>query len=148
MIRQLTFLFLIIVAGCSTPKYTAETRVTQSSGAGQIQLVTGGYGLTKKQAAQNATENAFKTLLVYGVPNSNQETPLLGAGAEKKFASNKAFFDQFLNSQLDNFISSRKVNGFNFTNDKTPSTEVKLLINLTSLRNHLIANDIISEFGI
>lgn len=148
MIKQLLFICFLTFTCCSTPKYTAETKSVKPVASTLVQVKTGGYGNTKKQASANAVENAFKTLLVYGVQESNQETALLGANAESKFSDNSNFFNELMTSKLDYFIVSKKVKGFKFTNDKTPSTEVELLINLKSLRNHLISNDIISEFGL
>ncbi len=145
---QFIFISFLGISSCSTAKFTAETRSVKPAESTQIEVVSGGYGATKKTASQNAVENAFKTLLMYGVPNSNQETPLLGSNAEQKFLDQQAFFDNFLASSLDNFIVSKKVRGYKFTNSKTPSTEVSMLINLHSVRNHLIANNIISDFGL
>lgn len=147
---QLSIIFssLILFTQCSTPKFTGETMSLRPMPSGQLALRAGGYGNTQKQAVNNAIENAFKKIFIQGVPQSNQETALLGADAENKYNEKLDFFNSFYKSRADQYILNRKIKGYKFTNDLTPSTEVELIVDLKALRKYLEGYKIIKPFGI
>jgi|GEM_PF-588653 len=139
---------LFVLNACSSTKFTGETRYFKDVKFGQLSIISGGYGKFKKEAANNAIENAFKTIFLYGVPNTNQSSPLLGKNAQSVFDSNKSFFENFLLKEKEQFVQTKHIRGFKFTNGKSPSVEVELLINLKALRTHLEENKIIRKFGL
>lgn len=142
------FSFGVLMTGCKASKYTGETTSYKSAQSGLIHLKSGGYGQTKPGSVDNAIENAFKNLLLKGIPNSNQSTPMLGNNASEVYDSNQKFFENFLATEKDQYIVDRNVSGYNFLNINTPSTEVTLTINLQSLRQHLIQNKVLKSFGL
>lgn len=138
----------ILMTGCRSSKYSGETTSYKPAQSGLIYLKSGGYGKTKPGSVNNAIENAFKNLLLKGIPNSNQSTPLLGNNALEVFANNKRFFDKFLAKEKDQYIMDRSVSGYNFLNINTPSTEVTMTVNLRSLRQYLVQNKVLKGFGL
>jgi len=144
----LTVLSLFCSTSCNTTKFTGETVKNETVAAGQLSITSGGYGNNKNIAVQNAIENAFKNILIHGIPGTNQATPLLGNDALTVFDANRTYLENFLQSKTQEFILSQKVKGFKFRNANSPSTQVELLINLNSLRTYLEHNGIIRSFGL
>lgn len=139
---------LISLTDCGFTKFTGETIKNKTTPSGQISLVSGGYGISEKIAVENAIQNAFKNLLIHGIPGTNQDTPLLGKDARIIFEENETFLQNFLETKTQEFILNQSVSGFKFRNKNTPSTEVKLLINLNSLRTYMEQNGMIRAFGL
>lgn len=133
---------------CIGPKFTGETVKLDTVPSGQISVKSGGYGKTKVSSVNNAIEKAFKNILIHGVPGTNQSSPLLGSKAEQVYAQHKSTIDDMLANDIERYILNREVSGYKFLNINTPSTEVKLLINLQALRSHLENQGIIRKFGI
>ena len=144
----LTALTVFCSTACNTTKFTGETLKNESVASGQISVISGGYGKTKNVAVHNAIQNAFKNILIHGIPGSNQETPLLGKNARIVYDENRTYLENFLETKTQEFILNQKVNGFKFANLDSPSTEVELLINLNSLRTYLEQNGMIRAFGL
>lgn len=148
---RLTLLLSIVsclTLSCSTTRFTGETVKYNNVASGQLSIKSGGYGASQKTAVSNAIHNAFKNILIHGIPGTNQDTPLLGKNALVVYDENKTFLDDFLNTKTKDYILEQKVNGFKFTNKNSPSTEVTMLINLNSLRTYLEQNGMIRSFGL
>lgn len=147
-----TCLFVLFVSfltiSCNTTRFTGETVKFETVSSGQLSIKSGGYGATQNIAVNNAIQNAFKNILIHGIPGTSQDTPLLGKNARIVYDENKAFLDNFLQTKTQEFILDKSVNGFKFRNKNTPSTEVTMLINLNSLRTYLEQNGMIRSFGL
>lgn len=133
---------------CKSSKMTGETIKYGNAPSGQISLKAGGYGDTKSRSINNAIENAFTSLLLRGVPGTNQSTPLLGKNSESVYSQHSAFFENFMKNDKEAYLIKKEVGTYKFLNVNAPSTNVTLLINLASLRSHLEQNGIIREFGL
>ena len=138
----------ILTVSCGTTKFTGETVKNDTVASGQLSIKSGGYGATQNIAVNNAIHNAFKNILIHGIPGTNQDTPLLGKNALVVYDENKTFLDDFLVNKTKDYILEQKINGFKFRNANTPSTEVIMLINLNSLRTYLEQNGMIRSFGL
>lgn len=144
----MTLFFLVLIISCKSSKSTGETMQYKEASAGQVHVVSSGFGKTKGKSVNNAIENAVTNLLLRGIPDSNQKLPMLGNNAESVFKKNKGYFTKFFEKEVEKFIINREVSRFKFLNVNEPSTDVKLLINTASLRQHLISDGIIRAFGI
>ncbi len=144
----LTAVSLILFTDCRSSKITGETRVIEKSTPGTIVLSSAGYGKIKRTSVNNAIENAARNILLRGIPDSNQSTPLLGLGAEQVFAKKKNYFENFFDKDLEKFVLRREILSYNFFNINTPSSEVLVSFNLDALRRHLEQDGIIRSFGI
>ncbi|MDF1697383.1 MAG: hypothetical protein P1U56_16185 [Saprospiraceae bacterium] len=138
----------LIVFSCKTSKLTGETMLIEPSPSGQLYVLAGGYGNMKEASVNNAIQNAFMNILLQGIPESNQSTPLLGNNAQDVYASNRGFFDKLFENDIERFILDKKVSNFKFLNLNEPSTNVKLKINLNAFRSHLEQKGIIRAFGL
>ena len=152
--NKFKLLFIILLVGLMTPmqscnstKVTGETVSLKNSNSGELSVLASGYGRNKKSSISNAIENAFRNILLRGIPGSNQSTPLLGNQAESVFKDNKRFFEDFLKDGTSGFILDKNNSKFNFLKINEPSSSIELLINLSSLRTHLTQQGIIREFG-
>lgn len=146
---SLFFLFVsFFTISCGTTRFTGETVKFENVASGQLSLKSGGYGANQNVAVNNAIQNAFKNILIHGIPETNQDTPLLGKNARTVYNENKTFLDNFIETKSQEFILDKKVEGFKFTNKNNPSTEVSMLINLNSLRTYLEQNGMIRSFGL
>jgi hypothetical protein len=115
--------------------------------AGTLSVIASGYGDLKFVSVKNGIQNAFRNILLNGIPRSNQSTPLLGQNAESTYKANKRFLDNLIENETDAFVLEQKNSKFEFFKINTPSSEVQLLINLAALRSHLEQNGVIREFG-
>ena len=132
---------------CNTPRFTGQTVMHKTTEAGKLSVIASGYGNLEYISVKNGIQNAFRNILLTGIPGSNQSTPLLGKNAEKAYKSNKKFLDNLIENEVDAFVLEQKNSRFKFFKINTPSSEVELLINIASLRSHLEQNGIIREFG-
>lgn len=138
-------LFLI---NCSSAKQTGEAIEKQNVSSGQLYITSNGYGSLKSKSVENAVENAFRNLLINGIPESNQSTPLLGGNAQAVFNSHKTYFENFFKNDMMKFVLKKDIVSFNFLNTNSPSSKVDVLIHLAALRAKLENDNIIRKFGI
>ncbi|MBT8189257.1 MAG: hypothetical protein KJO29_02415 [Bacteroidia bacterium] len=136
-------LILISLTGCKPHQYITRTENHNVVEPGLISIISGGYGETKDLASRNAIQSAFKNILIYGVPESSQPSPMLGSSAMTIYMMKRRFFEDFLENGTDPFILKKKIRGFSYVDEQSPSTEVELLINLIALKQHLEENNII-----
>lgn len=135
------------LTNCKSSKFTGQTTLLEKSEAGQLHLKASGYGSTKGESVKNATQNAFRNILMYGIPGSNQSTPLLGQNSEQTYKSNRKFLDNLIENNVESFVLEQKNSTYKFFAINDPSSEVELIINLAALRSHLEQNKIIRGFG-
>jgi len=137
-----------MVFGCSVQKKSGETLSTSSKTQGLIEVRSKGYGALKSESIDNAIENAFRNILTKGIPQSNQQRPLLGNDAIKVFEKNNKYFNRFFEEELLAYVLSQKIISFNSISGSQASSEVLLEINLDALRKKLENDKIISTFGL
>jgi hypothetical protein len=136
------------LTNCKSSKFTGQTTLLENTVSGQLAVKASGYGSGKGVSVKNAIENAFRNILLRGIPGSNQSTPLLGKNSEKTYKANKRFLDNMLENEINSFVLEQKNSKYNFFSINDPSSEVELLINLAALRSHLEQNGIIRAFGL
>lgn len=143
----LCMLMTVGLTNCKSSKFTGQTTLLEKSQAGQLHLKASGYGSTKGESVKNAIQNAFRNILLQGIPGSNQSTPLLGQNSEQTYQSNRKFLDNLLENNVESFVLEQKNSSYKFFAINDPSSEVELIINLAALRSHLEQNKIIRGFG-
>jgi hypothetical protein len=147
MKKYLPILVLCLALSCQKRLYTGESMLIKPSTSGTIALSTVGYGTTKSSAYDNGIKNVFKNILLKGIPNSNQSTPLLGDNAEMVYKKKGVFFADFFENHVEEYIMSKNVSNFRPTL-KEGSLDIDLKINTASLRRMLENNKIIRKFGL
>lgn len=136
------------LTNCKSTKFSGQTTLLENTTSGKLAVKASGYGSAKGVSVNNAIENAFRNILLRGIPGSNQSTPLLGNNSENTYKTNKKFLDNMLENEINSFILEQKNSTYNFFSINDPSSEVELLINLAALRSHLEQNGIIRGFGL
>lgn len=112
-----------------------------------ITVSSQGRAENASKAVYHAERNAFENLLFKGVPNTNQESPLIPDEIQALDA-NPALFERLLvNQDYRRFIMD------SFTGNSTTSGGVTLIeqvvkIDLKSLRNYLQSEGITKKFGL
>ena len=80
--KKISYLTLILSAfcfltNCSTPKSTAEVKVTSNSGYDILGTESIGYGKNRDAAIENSKEQSFNNLLFRGIPGSSHNRAML-----------------------------------------------------------------------
>lgn len=148
-------LFVIIgllsmaAAGCSSQKfYTYHLQNLPRTEQGTIYLETTGLGKSEDDAYNNAAKQAFNAILFKGVPGSIQPMPMVDDEA-KAIAGHKetiACFSSF-NCYSRFVLASEKVGIPQRVKDGL-SVDLKIKINLRTLRAYLEENQVIRHFGL
>lgn len=141
-------MIILGLTNCKSSKFTGQTTLLENTTSGKLAVKASGYGKTKGVSVRNAIENAFKNIVMRGIPGSNQSTPLLGKNSKNAYKANKRFLDNMFENEINSFILEQKNSNYSFFSINAPSSEVELLINLAALRSHLEQNGIIREFGL
>jgi len=107
--KKISYLTLILSAfcfltNCSTPKSTAEVKVTSNSGYDILGTESIGYGKNRDAAIENAKEQAFTNLLFRGIPGSSHNRAMVGNETSSK-NQHKDYFDDFFNKKGYNKLS-------------------------------------------
>ena len=103
-------------------------------------------GSSLQDAAFFADISAFENMLYKGIPNSNQETPLIEAGSNSDRMKNY-FADFFNNRDYLKFISDQNLT----THDQSGEyhfVEKDITIDVFAFRKYLEDNNIIRKFGL
>lgn len=112
-----------------------------------ITVSSQGRAETPSKAVYHAERNAFENLLFKGVPNTNQESPMI-PNEIKALDANPALFERLLvNQDYRRFIMD------SFTGSSTSSGGITLIdqivkIDLKALRNYLQSEGITKQFGL
>lgn len=139
---------LLLWSACNTQKaaYQKSGRVVAVQHDNRIlTLQSQGYGSDMDQAYYFAEKSAFENLFYKGIPDSNQETPLIpDAGADKKDQIDREFIQSGTYQQ---FITESRVVKKERSNQRFYITE-EITIDLQALRNYLEENEMIKKFGL
>ncbi len=112
-----------------------------------ITLSSEGQAETTGKAINFAERNAIENLLFKGIPNSNQEKPLI-ENESKSLNDHSAFFEDFISNRgFQKYITSSLV-ADDYQNGKYHLITQNITIDLTNLRSFLVSNGILQKFGL
>ncbi len=108
-----------------------------------------GYGKNEKVASQNAELNVIKALMFEGIPNSQQNIPMVleteDVAIDKYGKSLNKFFDSEYKSEILRSVIVRK---FGKDANKQKSITLDITVNVRALRNKLERIGVIKKFGL
>jgi len=145
----------IILFGCKVQKKSAEVSPV-SGDKTTITVRATGVGRDTKEATIDAERRAFDILFFRGIPQSQQEYPMIGTNENAEKQKNKAFFDEFYGSDSDKkkgrrgrygtfVMSSSEISNSRYQGGKEVTVEMR--INLLALRRELENSKITRKFG-
>lgn len=105
-----------------------------------------GNGSNKENAMRDAQINAFKILFFRGVPASTYSAPMISVNEADELEKNKVYFDKLFNQNryLSFVISSIVASVYNTKENKV---SIEISINTRSLRQDLVSNKVLSDYG-
>lgn len=105
-----------------------------------------GNGSNKDDAIRDAQINGFKILFFRGVPGSTYSAPMISVNEANELEKNKVYFDKLFNQNryLSFVISSIEASVYNNKEDKV---SIEMSINTRSLRQDLVSNKVLSDYG-
>lgn len=144
-------LTLLLFVSCSTTKPVSFHRTGEvecvDKGRTSISLIASGQAHTKDIAYEYAVRNAFENLLFKGIPDSNQEKPLV-ANEHESLKMKSSFYDDLLiKREYQKFIMHSELRNSSGKSGSYQSS-VFLKIDLGALKVHLEQNDITRKFGL
>lgn len=142
-------LVALLAAGCGSQKfYTYHLQNLPDTEPGTIYLETTGLGKSEDDAWNNAAKQAFSAVLFKGIPGSVQPAPMVD-DETRAMAEHKQTVECFSNFNCySRFISaSEKVDVPQQLKDGI-SVDLKIKINLRTLRAYLEENQVIRHFGL
>lgn len=141
---------LLVTIGCSRKTIPTSAEVNYLTGKdGTITMRAIGVSSNQEDAIFDAIKNTFEVIFFRGLPESEQKTALIGTNEVEEKAKHKNYFDKFYNEQrYKSFVmSSIPTTSLIKSKSGKKSIAVDIKINLTALRNDLVQNNIIKEFG-
>ncbi len=138
------------MASSCSPKlypYSPEVNYLYKESQGTIAVRSSGFGKNRIEAIADAERSAFKTIMLFGLPGTELNVPIIENGDQMMKNKKKYFTEFFDESKYRNFVMSSiessdlmKVKG-----GKKLTVDIK--INYNSLRKDLEQNQIIRKFG-
>lgn len=105
-----------------------------------------GTGSNKEDATKDAQINAFKILFFRGVPGSTYSAPMISVNEAQELQKNKMYFDKLFNeNRYLSFVTSSTV--ATVYNSKENKIAIEISINTRSVRQDLVNNKILSDYG-
>ncbi|MFN8267342.1 MAG: hypothetical protein U0T31_05000 [Chitinophagales bacterium] len=105
-----------------------------------------GIGSNKDDAIRDAQINGFKILFFRGVPGSTYSAPMISVNESNELEKNKTYFDELFNQKRYlSFVTSSIIASVYNTKEKKVSIEIS--INTRSLRQDLVSNKVLSDYG-
>ncbi len=143
--------YVLVLASCTqknTPlayQPTGEVKCLEHDDR-TLKLQVRSVGSTFQDAAFYADVSAFENIFYKGIPNSNQELPLLGSRNEMR--GQVGYFESFFNSgDYMKFVTEQQVVSHSESNS-SHFVEKNITIDLFALRRDLEQAKIIKKFGI
>ena len=151
LILYSVFLSIVFVTSCSTPKSVVYQRsgkvMCQKYEEGVIHLVAEANAESTAKAVAYAERNAIENLLFKGVPNSNQEKPIIPNESEA-MKKNAAYFQNlFQNTGYQKFVMQSEV-AEKTIEGKTYFVKQKVSVDLNAFRSDLEQNKVVRKFGL
>ncbi len=148
MIRNIVLTILSITLCCLTSFAQYQVNCIDTNGDTMTFRVVG-YGKNAKIAAQNAEVKVIKALMFEGVPNTQQQIPMVPeteSSAMDKFGKElNKFFESGYQSEITRSIIVRK---FGKDINKEKSITLEVTVNIRALRNKLERIGVIRKFGL
>ncbi len=149
--RILIVMFTLLIAiGCSKTiiPYQRTGEVNAVSHENSIVVLSSqARGESLGKAAYHAERNAFENLIFKGIPNTNQESPMI-PNETKAINANPSLFKQLLENQgYTKFVMDSYTNGSS-NSGGVHMIEQIIKIDLKSLRNYLQAEGAAKKFGL
>lgn len=105
-----------------------------------------GIGSKKEDAIRDAKINAFKILFFRGVPGSTYSAPMISINEAIELEKNKVYFDKLFNQdRYLSFVTSSVIASAYSAKENKVSIEIS--INTRSLRQDLVSNNVLSDYG-
>lgn len=105
-----------------------------------------GNGTNKENAIRDAQINGFKILFFRGVPGSTYSSPMISVNEANELEKNKVYFDKLFNQdRYLSFVTSSVV--ASLYNAKENKVSIEVSINTRSLRQDLVSNKVLSDYG-
>ena len=151
MKKIIIFVFIsLLIGACSTTKIayqrTGEVVYVGRDGNNTLTLESKGYGANLNDAVFFAEKNAFENLFFKGIPNSNQQTPMI-PDENTALQGHASFFDSFFNSgEYRKYVISSSLLNKNSGKGVLVTQEINL--DIAALRKRLEEEKIIRKFGI
>jgi len=140
---------LSVFCACSTPQPLGYERTGEvkcmTHDRETITLASRAMGSTSGEAQFNADVKAFENLFYKGVPNSNQEAPLIDSKKKDEVADK--LVDFFNSGEYKHYLMESSVLD-QTVNKGTYFVDQKVQVHLSALRKYLEDNNIIRKFGI
>jgi len=151
MMKRIIALFALTFAvlSCSSPRgfYTYKVASIPSAEEGVIYLESSGIAGNEKDAYNDAAGNAFSTVLYKGLPGSVQPKALVDDEALAK-KNHPGAMDCFTKFECYNkFIVATEKTGIPVKEKNGTVVNLRLKINLSSLKTYLETNGVIRRFG-
>lgn len=128
-----------------TPR--AEVTLVRKTDYGSITLKSVGYGKNREEAIEDAQKNALYVILFRGIPESDNNYPLVSNENEAKEA-NRNYFNNFETGELYKSFITDVTESSNLIKLKGKcKIYVDLSINYLALRKDLEQNSVIRKFG-
>lgn len=145
-------LFLVFLTSCATtlPEPTAYQRTGEVKclvhDNATISMHVKAMGSTPSEAQHYADIKAFDNIFYKGIPNSNQEVPMIEE--ERRTPENDAFVQNFYHtSKHREYITESSVLKMSEHQGST-FVDQKVTVHLSALRRYLEENDVIRKFGL
>jgi hypothetical protein len=149
--RISTFVIIIFLLNscCSSKKALPSAEINFLSNTdGTITMRANGIGNSEGEAIGDAIYNAFDVLFFRGLPESDQNKPLVGTNENEERAKHKEYFDEFYKSRYKTFVmSSIPTSGLIKYSGSKKGIAIDVKINVVALRTDLEGHNIIHKFG-
>ncbi len=148
--------FFVLIAiffnnGCTAPKAVSYERsgkvISQEYEEGVIHLVSEASAESLDKAVSFAERNAVENLLFKGIPNSNQEKPMVPNEIEALQSHPEYFKSLIKNGRFQRFVMKSEVLS-NSNENRIYYIKQKISIDLNALRSDLEQNKIVRKFGL
>jgi hypothetical protein len=140
---------ILIASGCSPKLYTnsPEVNFLYKEAQGTIAVRSTGFGKNRIEAIADAERSAFKTIMLFGLPGTELNVPMIENGHQMMENKKKYFTEFFDEFKYRNFIMSSIESSKLMRVKGTKRVTVDIKINYNSLRKDLEQNQIIRKFG-
>lgn len=149
---RLLYLFsLALIVSCTSVKPLSYNRTGEvecvEKGRTTISLVSTGHAHTKDLSYDYAMRNAFENLLFKGIPNSNQEKPIVSNEVESLKMREGFYQDLLVKKEYQRFVMDSSIEK-SWGKAGLFNSDVYVKIDLQALKTYLEQNDITRKFGI
>lgn len=149
ILKIMALVFALIFIECSHKLFdsTAQVSFVSKTDEGTVTLRSTGIGKNLLDARENSEINAFKIILIRGIPSSEISSPLLEDETKIDTKAAQVLDDFFKLKKFKTFLLSTS-EGINIRKEKHKVlADFTLKVNINSLRRFLEQNNVIRRFG-